>query len=397
MLPTPPQKDSKRWLELGNLLRRQYVELAADGLDFRSVADRVESVGGKEELQRWHDLAHLQDDYHRTLDELALWDRQTARLKAIEFHECTTNRDIVLLGTVDMNVALRQMLDQVANRVTSLVVAPDTWHERFDDHGCLIPDRWQDLQLNLGDDQIEVVDRPRDQAAAVVRQLASYQGRYGGDEITIGVPNQQLIPEIERQLQLASVAGRWGPGQSLREAGPYRLLTAVAEFVVHQRFSDFAGLVRHADIENWLIAGGLQGDWLSELDRYQADHLPYHVPNSWLGAPEQTAKIRSVNDLLNQLLSPLVGQERPLGDWHEPLTGLLLTVYKHRQFDRADLADRMTLTCCQRLVEAFDEQAAVLPGVAITVQNINTGLTRVTATSGEATSASARYHPAATR
>ena len=67
---------------------------------------------------------------------LAVLDDQTARLKAIEFHECQTDRDVVLLGAVDLNVTMRKMLDQVADRVTALIFAPEDWQSRFDEHGC---------------------------------------------------------------------------------------------------------------------------------------------------------------------------------------------------------------------------------------------------------------------
>ena len=47
--------------------------------------------------------------------------------------------DIVLLGAVDLNNTLQQMLDQLAERVTAYIVAPEEQPDRFDSHGCLIP------------------------------------------------------------------------------------------------------------------------------------------------------------------------------------------------------------------------------------------------------------------
>jgi len=58
------------------------------------------------ELARWSALRDLQLDYLYRLDNLELWDLQTARLVAIDKHECATDRDILLIGTVDMNVTL---------------------------------------------------------------------------------------------------------------------------------------------------------------------------------------------------------------------------------------------------------------------------------------------------
>ena len=58
----------------------------------------------------------MQQDYLRLLDDLQLWDRQTARLYAIDYSLCRTDKEILLIGTTDMNVAMRLMLDQVADK-----------------------------------------------------------------------------------------------------------------------------------------------------------------------------------------------------------------------------------------------------------------------------------------
>jgi ATP-dependent helicase/nuclease subunit B len=367
LLPQRPLGEAARWDELGALLRRQHIELAADGLSFQDVADDVESIGGRDESLRWDALARLQASYHETLDQLALWDRQTARLKAIEFDECATTRDLILVGTVDMNVALRQMLDRVADKVTSLVFAPAEWDERFDGYGCLLPDVWQDLKLELRDEQIEVVDGPSDQAAAVVRRLGSFGDRYQADEITIGVPDERMVSEVGRQLARADVRSRWGPGVPLRGSNPFRLLDGVRDFVANRRFIDIAGLVRHPDTENWLRSTGLDGDWLTELDRYQAEHLPYHLPKQWLGSPKRIATIRTACNQVTEWLDPLFDRKLPLAEWKSVLTELLLQVYGHRQFDRTVDEDRLTLRCCRRVVDVLDELASVPAPLSPTV------------------------------
>ena len=43
-------------------------------------------------------LAELERRYLRLLDGLKVWDKQTARLFAIEHRECSTERRIVLVG-----------------------------------------------------------------------------------------------------------------------------------------------------------------------------------------------------------------------------------------------------------------------------------------------------------
>ena len=358
-VPHPPTaQDVGRWLELAELLRRQHVELAADCMDFRVVAQHVTRAGGESERQRWQTMATLQDAYHRLLDRLELWDRQTARLKAIELRECHTEDDIVLLGTVDMNVTMRTMLDHVDQRVTALVVADVAEDERFDQHGCLVPEAWHDVTIGIRDDQLEIVDGPQQQAEAVVRRIARYEGQYQADEITIGVPDEQLIPQLQREMSRYNLPARWGPGQPLSEAGPFRLLAALGGCLQFNRFRDWATLVRHPDIEVWLAQLGAPAGWLTSLDRYQAEHLPYLLPREWLGGPQRSKDIQAALAPLQSLLEPLRVGACSLDRWREPLLEVLVQIYGQREFDRMLVADRATIVSCERIRDALQDQAA---------------------------------------
>src|SRR5512145_1993331 len=56
----PPTNDASRWLELGELVRRIHVELAADRLDFDDVRKHGPRVAGFAEEPRWQALAAAQ-------------------------------------------------------------------------------------------------------------------------------------------------------------------------------------------------------------------------------------------------------------------------------------------------------------------------------------------------
>ena len=276
----PAADDDVGWWELGDTLRRQHVELAGDGLDFVHVAELVGDFGGPDERQRWELLAQFQLDYLHLLDQCELWDRQTARLKAIEFGECHLEQDVILCATVDMNQATRKMLDQVSHqagdRVTALVfVGPEPqWKERFDEHGCLRSEAWLDLPIPLQMQHVRIVDGPDEQVQAVCDCLAAYGGRYRADEITIGFADDRLVPRVQRRLEAAGLPTRWGPGRSTRETGPFRLIEAIVRCLEEDRFDAFAQLARHPDLHGWLTAQAVDPAWLSELDRYQMKHLP---------------------------------------------------------------------------------------------------------------------------
>jgi RecB family exonuclease len=357
----PAAQDHAAWRELGDLLRRTHLELAADGLHFDHVVRATADVGERNESGRWKILKQLQQDYLDLLDHLGLWDRQTARLVAIRDRECATDRQIVLIATVDINRALRQMLDQVAEHVTALVPAPQAWTDRFDEHGCLLPEAWQEAAIDVPDRRLVLADDPADQAEAVVRCIAGYGGAYRADDITVGVPDEQTLPPIQQLLQQCGLPARWGPGRSVAETAPYRLLEAIGRYVGDGRYEDFAALVRHPDVFGWVARQGVTGDWLTRLDEYFNAHLPARLGEKWLGKKANYEPVRQVHDLIEKLAGRLRGAAHPLGDWTGPLAEILGEVYGHREWDRQAPADRAVLIACQHIHAALALQQSDLP------------------------------------
>ncbi len=362
-LPHPPAAgETPRWLAVADTLRRLHLELAADGIDCNDVLAGAAAIKGFAEHERWQALCTIQRAYLDHLDELDLWDKQTARRVAIANREIQTDKQIVLLATVDLNRAQRQMLDQIAPRVTALVVAPAELAARFDDYGCLIPSQWTEVELPLADEQIERVDGPADQADAVWRWLAELGGRYRADEIVVGLPDERLAPQIERQLAQAGVAMRQAIGRKLPETGPYRLLRIAADYAARGRFRDLAALVRHPDVFEWL-AGRLEKCGLSsagvllELDRFATDRLPARLDVSRLESDPQSAKILAIHKCCDEIASPLLAAPLKLAAWAERLRSVLLTVYGERKLDRE--SDRYLLASLAALRDACDELAAV--------------------------------------
>lgn len=337
----PRADDHDQWLNLASLLERLHRELAADALDFGQVAQRSGEAGGPDEAARWQYLHRVQQRYLAILDQLELWDPQTARLFAIAHRECRTDRDLVLVATSDMNLALRQMLDQLSDRVTAMVHAPLELSGRFDAHGCVVPDAWQDAPIPLTARQIRVVEGPAEQADAVLETLAAYGGRYRADEVVIGVPDESLVPLLLRRLARAGLAARWVVDQTLRETAPFRLLEALADVLERRRFADFAALVRHPDAGRWLAAQGCDDSWLMELDDYYQRHFPTRL-GSWAGRPDDYAQVRDVAARVQRVIEPLTAPRAALSTWVAPLVQLLRSFYGRRDLllDQAD--DRRT-------------------------------------------------------
>lgn len=388
ILQPPKSDEGLRWLELGRVMRRLHTEFAADGLDFSAVLTRGPKLANFNEAARWEALAELQRRYLALLDQQLLWDIQTARLKAIEFREITTQSDIVLLGTVDLNNTLRQMLDYVADKVTAYIVAPEQIADRFDRHGCLVAEAWSAVQMPLRDEQLRQVDGPQEQADAVTDWIAELAGQYRKDQVVIGVPDESLVPQLQRQIEQCPehdldgkkpprpLKARWVEGMRIAETAPYRVLEAAVAFAGEHRFEDLAALVRHPDVEDWLRNRGIglrpcpsTGQERSpvpraqslpaQLDRYYNEHLPSKVSAARL--PENDKEwpnLPSALRAIEQWLAAAAGTQ-PLRGWANVFRHLLGVIYGDRELvlDKpCDEALHRTLskmlTECDRLSEA---------------------------------------------
>ena len=356
---TPEEDDLQAWLSLGEMLGRLHRELAADSLDFDNVAECGAKLEGFREVARWQALAEIQKQYLATLDRLGLWDRQTARLVAIHEKECRTEKQIVLVGAADLNRSQRRMLDQVADHVTALVFAPEKLTERFDAHGCLCPAVWLATEIPLVDEQMEVADDPVEQAEAVVRAIATLDGRYNTEQIAVGLADEQIVPFIEQRMRQCGLPARYGVGTSAARSGPLRLLAAVADYLERSSFSALASLVRHPWIHEWLGTRKIDGDWLTQLDTYQGEHLPSVLSGQWQGKGRASDTIGQVYSAVQHLCGPLVGPPRPLADWASLVLDLLVAIFGRKPLRTEDEPDRTILLSCQQVRDVLTEQAAV--------------------------------------
>lgn len=362
LVPQPPEAtDLPAWLSMAEMVGRLHRELAAEAMDFRAVADCGARLDGFGEHERWATLAEVQDKYLATLDGLGLWDLQTARLFAVRHGECRIDRPIILVGTVDLNRLQRMMLEAVADRVTALVFAPPSMADRFDELGCLRAEAWQELPVAVRDEQIEVAGSPSDQAAAAVRAIAALDGRYAADEITVGVPDERVVPYVMQQFHQCGLHARHGVGEPLAQTGPYRLLAAVADYLAQSSFASLAALVRHPDLARWIEQQGVRGDWLSQLDRYHVEHLPRRIDGYWLGRADEYPLLRAAYEAVEQLLRPLAERPREIGVWGAEVAGLLVAVYGTRPLSTDDPADRTILAACEKIHAALVTHADIHP------------------------------------
>lgn len=359
----PEESDLHGWMSLAQLLWQQHRELAADQLDFADVLRGADQLDNFREHDRWQTLADLQQRYLRILDDLGLWDIQTARLVAVRQREIRTDHDILLVGTTDLNRIDRAILDEVADRVTACIHAPANLSDCFDTHGCVIPEAWSERSIDLATDQVLLTDGPLEQAEAVARILDSYRGAYRVDDITVALATDQLVPQVRRVLGEQGVPARWGVGIPLDQSAPCRLLAAVADFLEDDRTPAFASLVRHPDVSDWLTQQQAPPGWLNELDDFIASHIPHRIKD-WVTERRSPQPVRVVSDRIDALLKPFLGRARPLAEWSSRLLQLLTTIYEQSQFNPADPGHQAVLSACEALQPILIEHGLVPAGLA---------------------------------
>ncbi len=389
----------KDWQPLAQLMVRLHTRLASDIWSFRSVAREVKKLKNflARECKRWEALQEIQKSYYKILESVDLWDRQAARSFAAKGHvlkepRCHTQKDILLVGVADLNRSVIGMLAQVSDRVTCMIAADEAMADRFDELGGLIASQWIDAEVPIDNEKILIVNKPVDQAQSVVDYLQHLPGgkKVSTDQVTIGVPDVNVIPQIERALNAAALPHRSLAGKSLDQTGPVQLMIACRDYLRLQDYASFASLVRHPDVFSWLV-GEIENDsFIADFDEYQNAHLPDKIlvnQNQPFGDPlqiearfdakdpssqrraiqfaDQCRRLNKIHDLIEPMLVPLSQGVRLLGEWGSYWRSILITVYGNRSFDQSNDGDRQTITACQAIDEALGNQKQVPDGFGV--------------------------------
>ena len=361
---------------LAEQLDRLHTDLAGACLDFADVAERGGGLPTFDEAERWQALADVQRAYLQLLQRMDLADGQHERIEAASNSRCRTAGDIVLIAAADLNVLQRRVLEQVHEQVTVLVHAPESMADRFDEFGCAVTDAWTEVRIDLAADQLMVVERPADQAAAALRHVASLGGQYTAEQITIGVGDEQIAPHLQQHLSSHGLTSHYAAGEPVDRTRPCRLLTAVAEYLDRRTFAALATLVRHSDMEHVLLTASsadssdvLAGieDWLGLMDRYYNDHLQGRLTERWLGDPDIRQRLKMVYDAVHGALGDLTAPPQTLSEWSQPILHFLLRVYGDEPLDREDAQQWAVVQVCDGICAVLQEHFALPEAVSASV------------------------------
>ncbi len=392
LLPHPPDRgDLAGGWALAVRLNRVADELAAWGLTAAEVRDRMRrgELGlDVDDTARWDVLAALDAAYEATLDARGLADRQAARRTALRGGRCRGNHHVVL-AVADLNrltVAMLERAVEAGAPVTALVHAPSEHADGFDRFGALVPTYWSAQAVPADVGELRIVDRVTDQPAAVAARLAelSEAEPIAPSRVTVGLGDEAQGEAVRRTLGLVETPARVTAGTPWSRSRPATLLAALAAFADGQRFDDFAAMLRHPDLEAWLLAtlgeptAAKIPDWIGLLDRYATDHLQATLSETWLGDPEVREPLAELYRQVRTLLPRDAGDVRPWPQWTEAIGDAVRRVYEAAAPGEEDGPTRDALLgALEALGEALGEQASLPRGEPTPAVNL-AGAVRLT-------------------
>ncbi|MGV3723133.1 MAG: PD-(D/E)XK nuclease family protein [Actinomycetota bacterium] len=366
----PDAEDWTGWFALARELQGVHAEFSAGELTPADVAARCRTLSGDYcDAATWEAVDRLHDVYRAALDTIGRQDALEERQRVLAPGAPSTAWRVVLLGAPDLNAQVARFLRSETLRVIALVAAPETESAGFDSLGLLHPEYWASRPLRVEPEQWLVVDRPRDQAAAVVETLAGWAEEVSAAEVVVGLGDAALAPWVERALTSAGVRSRAAAGRSADHSAPAQLLAALADYLQQPDRPRWAALVRHPDLEVWLVrslsAQGHPGaeDLLAGLDRYVEGCLPDRLGADWLERKE-TGLLRAACELLEGLLQSFRREPRPLPLWSEPVAAVLREIYGAQVLDPQRREEAALTEALVAVAGALRAQALLPPALS---------------------------------
>ncbi|MFO0949272.1 MAG: PD-(D/E)XK nuclease family protein [Planctomycetota bacterium] len=392
---SPARDDLLGWISLAEILDRLHRELGGEDLDFQDVVAAGTRIPGFGEQARWATLALVQQAYRVAMQEVALVDGMDALRSAAREGASQFAGHLVLIAVAELAPkALRAILRQVDDRVTALVHAPREHANLFDDMGCLLTRPWRDSPLAIPNDALLFVDDAKSHAQKVVNFVLNARRQHPLEEITIGLPDDSLLPVLENHFEQAQITVRSARGTPMERTAPFRLLHAVANFLDERLFVDLASLVRHPDflaaIERDSARSDDATDLLTFLDEYHNEHLQAQLPQgaflegskgSFVGTPAEIRRLTMLCQQVAGMLRDFIPQkQRSLKDWGESLLALLLRVHGENPVDTRTpdghlLVETLTrihavLSEFHRLSDSLAPRAGAVDAIRLTLRQL---------------------------
>ena len=366
----PGRNSPTAWDELATLLAGLHQNLAREGHTFGAVVKVCRSGLLFDDGGRWEILASVQRRYFQLLDRSGMADPFETRIVAVRSGVAPFTGDLWLVSIVEMPYVTRRLVEASGASVHSLIHAPAEHRDgtyatdAYDALGLPMTDYWKSAPVPVTDDILTVVERPVDQAEAVIDGLARLGGRYSAEEVVLAVHrDSEVVPYLEQRLAARDVSSRYAAGTPLSRTAPVRLLLAIADYLGDRTFQSLAALLRHPDAgpltgSTSAAAAGIES--IEVADRYFRDHLPFRIRGE---IPRGQGRAALFPPLVRALEweGPLVplGDRRVLSEWMPVVMDILSKTYGALELDRKKPAHRRLLDTLGRIQGVAASLAAI--------------------------------------
>lgn len=349
-------------LAIASLVERSHARLTSQLATFDAALRRARSIRGGELEARLSALARAEREYERVLGEAGLCDAALGLARApvgsggafgggaagtIELPW----RSLVLVGLADMPRALRRALgdfEGLGGAITSLVFAPPSLSERFDEFGGVGSAAWGEEPLDLGRTGISIVETADELVDLTLGAMGELPSGTSTSEVVLGVTDASVAPVLVRRAARAGVDVRPAVAGTVADTPTASLLRGVLELLREGTFREWGTLLRHPWFERAVRAAWSAGEdaapatserWLEELDRYVLEHLPNQLGGEFLRDKAAGMLARVLDATLDVLggLAPRLdtrrgtesdvrGAVRSISAWSESLRAFLARV-----------------------------------------------------------------------
>ncbi len=367
------------WLRAADSLLKLRQELAAAGVTFQMVEEAAASLPNSVAIQqRWHLLRSLHERCKGVLMAAGVQDRDSVREAGLtEVTSATVGSSfstVVMVGILESPKFATRLIGLCRCPVVALIHAGSELAEGFTDTGCLNAQFWQSRMVDINDNCISMVHSPTDQArevASIISGLVkpiqsndSSDPKFAhespcltGDYISVACADEALLGPVERAVELSGMSARPPRLDTAARTPPFVLLALLADFLQSYSPDAFARLVRHPDIERWLIREwrlhirynapassqdikGSQPPSISSLPGLLDMYMQQSVPGRILhGEPGMVPQLSHAAELVLSLEQG-ASEKQALCDWAGTVRKVISTIYGGRKFSNTNPDDQ---------------------------------------------------------
>jgi len=322
-------------------------ELGEEGLGFAEVAESAAASGF--EVERWRQLAQLEQAFQRALQASGLEHPVAARRAAAEAYAPPPSlRRIILAATPDPQPLPLRALARAEHRIPVEVWIYGDDPSLFDAWGRPRTDTWtaRPLDLEGWSCRLHCLADPESTAEEIHRLVGAAEP----ESVLLGLADPSLNPVVAECLAKASVASYDPEGEALALGGPARLAEILIDLAEDAPATVVRSLLQHPDTAAWLRLESSPQALLRRFDRVFQDHLCADLDA--FRRVTGDSDLRSALDRLAELRAGLAGNTR-LG---HALAATLRSIYADKQ---VEAAQRPWIERAKALRRCLDEAASM--------------------------------------